>query len=374
MDHDRPGPAGIYHPCGCHPNDSSDSLLPGRAHHRELRILSQDPRQSSTGTSFTLRLPQPAPKRIDRPPVKSLRGPTRDRQPAKSKQDVAGGPREHSPTPRPIGNSNGHARKKEEFHRAFAVSTCDDFFNFFAVLIILPIELVTGLLAKTATFLTASLAEVTATGFRSPIEPVLHFGFAPLNEIAKALSNSQQIQGSFLILLSGSLVFFALIHLVKALRQSAKTRVHTLITRALKQPALISMALGFGATAPVQSSSITTSLLVPLAGAGFISLHQAFPIVLGANLGTTMTALLAALAGTGENASAGLAIALIHCLFNATGIAAIYPWKRIRAIPLWCSEKLADTGIRSAPTAIAYVLILFYGIPALFAILHQMRG
>ena len=267
-----------------------------------------------------------------------------------------------------------HIGKKEEFHRAFAVSTCDDFFNFFAVLIILPIELVTGLLAKTATFLTASLAEVTATGFRSPIEPVLHFGFAPLNEIAKALSNSRQIQGSFLILLSGSLVFFALIHLVKALRQSAKTRVHTLITRALKQPALISMALGFGATALVQSSSITTSLLVPLAGAGFISLHQAFPIVLGANLGTTMTALLAALAGTGENASAGLAIALIHCLFNATGIAAIYPWKRIRTIPLWCSEKLADTGIRSAPTAIAYVLILFYGIPALFAILHQIRG
>ena len=40
----------------------------------------------------------------------------------------------------------------------------------------------------------------------------------------------------------------------------------------------------------VQSSSITTSLVVPLAGAGVLTLRQIFSFTLGANIGTTITA------------------------------------------------------------------------------------
>ena len=48
----------------------------------------------------------------------------------------------------------------------------------------------------------------------------------------------------------------------------------------------------------VQSSSIFTSALTPLIGVGVVSLERAFPLTLGANIGTTATGILAALASS----------------------------------------------------------------------------
>ena len=134
------------------------------------------------------------------------------------------------------------------------------------------------------------------------------------------------------------------------------------------------MIVGMVVTVMVQSSSITTSLLVPLAGAGVLSLTQAFPITLGANIGTTVTALLAALAATDENAAAGLTIALVHLFFNVAGTILIYPIVQIRNIPLMAARKLADVAVASRKWALLYVVILFYGLPALFAVLNKLLG
>ena len=131
------------------------------------------------------------------------------------------------------------------------------------------------------------------------------------------------------------------------------------------------MFLGIVVTVMVQSSSITTSLLVPFAAAGLLTLRQAFPVTLGANIGTTVTALMASLAVTGVNAQAGVTIALVHLLFNLTGTAMIYPPPAIRAIPLRLAEQLAGVAVRSKSMAIAYVVVMFYGIPALFAFLTR---
>ena len=58
-------------------------------------------------------------------------------------------------------------------------------------------------------------------------------------------------------------------------------------------------AIVFGSiiTVMVQSSSITTSLVIPLAGAGVLSLRKIFPFTLGANIGTTITAWLISILG-----------------------------------------------------------------------------
>jgi sodium-dependent phosphate cotransporter len=153
-----------------------------------------------------------------------------------------------------------------------------------------------------------------------------------------------------------------------------KSRVEQLVTRAFENRAVIGMLVGLIATVMVQSSSITTSLLVPLAGAGVLTLAQAFPITLGANVGTTVTALVAALAANGEHASAGLTIALVHLLFNVSGILLIYPAKPMRNLPLTAARKLADVATRSKALAIMYVVVLFYGIPAMFAIFGHVFG
>ncbi|MCV5342482.1 hypothetical protein OFC87_36700, partial [Escherichia coli] len=69
-------------------------------------------------------------------------------------------------------------------------------------------------------------------------------------------------------------------------------------------------------TVLVQSSSTTTSLMVPLVGTGVLKVRDIYPFTLGANIGTCITALLAATAVSGEFAVFALQIALVHLVFN----------------------------------------------------------
>ncbi|MFP3345087.1 Na/Pi cotransporter family protein, partial [Halomonas sp. SIMBA_159] len=61
----------------------------------------------------------------------------------------------------------------------------------------------------------------------------------------------------------------------------------------------------------VQSSSTTTSLMVPLVGTGVLKVRDVYPFTLGANIGTCITALLAATAISGDHAVFALQIALV---------------------------------------------------------------
>ncbi|MDH3470939.1 MAG: Na/Pi symporter, partial [Acidimicrobiia bacterium] len=112
----------------------------------------------------------------------------------------------------------------------------------------------------------------------------------------------------------------------------------------------------------VQSSSITTSILIPLAASGVLTIPNAFPITLGANLGTTVTALLAAL---GAGAANGLTIAIVHTLFNFVAIAVFYPWPPLRRVPIVLAGRLADLAVERRVWAVAYLLVAFIAIPLL---------
>jgi sodium-dependent phosphate cotransporter len=267
--------------------------------------------------------------------------------------------------------SMAHMGRKEEFRRAFAVATCHDFFNFIAVAILLPLELLTGYLRTAATWLSSLLTGVGGVEYDSPIKGALKAALQPIKHAIEAATPSDQIAGFVMMLVGGTMIFTALFLLVKTLRSVLQTRVESIVSQAFGQHAVFAMLVGLVVTAMVQSSSITTSLLVPLAGAALITLPQAFPITLGANVGTTVTALMAALAATGVNAAAGITIALVHLLFNVSGILLIFPIQRIREIPLSAARWLADTAAESRRWAIVYVAALFYGLPALFAMINN---
>jgi sodium-dependent phosphate cotransporter len=252
------------------------------------------------------------------------------------------------------------------------VATCHDFFNVIAVAVFLPLELLTGYLRRAAELLTSMLTGLGGVDYDSPIKGALKTALVPIKEAIHALFESQQIQAVLQILVCGGLIFLALWLLVKVLRSAMRARVESIVSQAFDQNAILAMVVGMVATAMVQSSSITTSLLVPLAGAGILTLPQAFPITLGANVGTTVTALLAALAATGANAGAGITIALVHFLFNISGTVLVYPVRRIRNIPLAGARWIADKAVESRKTAVFYVLAFFYGLPAVFAFLNRM--
>ncbi len=268
--------------------------------------------------------------------------------------------------------SLAHMARREEFRRAFAVATVHDFFNIMAVAILLPLEMATGYLRKTAGVFVSTFSGLTGAQYESPIKNAISAGVHPVKELAAMMFSSQQGQGILLALLSAGLIVGALFALVRVMRSVMMTRVETYINRFVGGPALLAIAVGAAVTVMVQSSSITTSLLVPLAGAGLLSPQQAFPLTIGANIGTTVTALLASLAVSGVHAEAGIHIALVHLLFNVSGTVIIFPIRRIRRIPVAGAEWIAGVAARSRQWALLYVFGAFYGIPALLAFLHSL--
>ncbi len=135
----------------------------------------------------------------------------------------------------------------------------------------------TGYLQKTATWLSSSLTGLGGVDYDSPIKGALKAALKPIKAVIHAVTDSERLQAALLILVSGLLIYFALLFLVKVMRSAMSSRVETMVSRGLYTSPIVAMILGVVVTVMVQSSSITTSLLVPLAGAGLITLRAGLP-------------------------------------------------------------------------------------------------
>ena len=155
-------------------------------------------------------------------------------------------------------------------------------------------------------------------------------------------------------------MFGSLRFLVATLKVLIVSKAESLFDQLIFKNAGRAMLLGLGLTVLVQSSSITTSLVIPLAGAGILTLWQIYPYTLGANVGTTVTAMLAALA-VGEVTAVTAAFA--HLLFNLCGILVIWPLPSIRRIPVILAHRLAMMAMRRRWLPLIYIMVAFYLFP-----------
>jgi sodium-dependent phosphate cotransporter len=262
--------------------------------------------------------------------------------------------------------SLGHVARPEEFKRAFAAASVHDFFNLITVLILFPLELATGFLAKTATMLSRLLTGSEGMSFASPVKHVVGPAVHAVVGLAERLFGDHA--AILVALIAFGLMIAALWLLVRQTKAMALSRAEVMIDRVIGRSGLMGIALGAGITAIIQSSSVTTSLLVPLAGAGVVKLEKVFPIALGANVGTTVTALMASLAGD----SRGLTIALVHLLFNIAGILIIYPYPPLRRVPIILARRLATAAARSKKVVAIFVIGLFYAVPGLLILISRL--
>jgi len=105
--------------------------------------------------------------------------------------------------------------------------------------------------------------------------------------------------------------------LVKVLSYITRNSNQAMLKKAASMDPYIAVGVGTAVTVLVQSSSITTSVLTPLAASDIISLEQMLPLTLGANIGTTATGILASLVSSKPEA---VQIAICHLTFNILGI------------------------------------------------------
>ena len=257
-----------------------------------------------------------------------------------------------------------HVRRREEFQRAFAGATLHDFFNCLAVLVLLPVEVATGFLAKTAGFLQSALEGVGGMKLLDPLKLAVR----PVSEMLVELLGRS---GVLVLIVGVALLIASLKFLVDALKTLMTGGAERILHRTLFRSAAAAVLAGAAITAMVQSSSITTSLMIPLVGAGVVTLEQVFPFTIGANIGTTITAILAALA-TGNPAA--VTVAFSHLLFNVSGAILIYLPPPIRKIPLALARALGRIGSERRVLAVIYILAFFYGLPILLLFVTGALG
>jgi sodium-dependent phosphate cotransporter len=249
--------------------------------------------------------------------------------------------------------SLGHIGRSEEFKRAFASATVHDFFNLLSVLVIFPLQLWTNYLGRAASFLGQNFADIGGFKLFNPLKTIVQ----PSVKAVTALTHES---GVLILILSVVLLFAALRYIVKNLKALVIGKVEVFFSSTLFKNAARSFSLGLVLTVMVQSSSITTSLAVPLAGAGILTLRQIFPLTLGANVGTTITAILASLI-TGEVTA--VTVAFAHLLFNISGIIILWP---VKWIPIRMAEALSSAAQKSKLVPAAFILLVFFALPLLF--------
>jgi len=258
--------------------------------------------------------------------------------------------------------SLGHIGRREEFKRAVSVGTIHDFFNLMCVFMLFPLQLATGFLEKAARFMSTLFADVGGIKFTSPIKaatkPLIHF----IKDIIMKFNLSMNASNILLLGISIVILFVALYFIVKIMRSIIVKRAEIVLNNVLGKYGFLTILAGILFTAFVQSSSITTSLLIPLAAAGIIAVEAAFPIIMGANIGTTTTAIMASFA-TGNIAA--ITVAFVHFLFNMIGVCFIYPIKPLRKIPIFLARNLSNLAFRKRRYVLIYVLTLFFIIPGI---------
>lgn len=247
--------------------------------------------------------------------------------------------------------SFGHITRREEFNRAFSGAIVHDIFNVLAVLILFPIEMHTHFLEKSSLVLARGFEGVGGLTLVNP----LNLSVRPFVRIADRVL----VHPAVMLVVSLFLLFLALTFMVKKTRGLALPKIEALLDGYLFTTALRSFLLGAMFTAMIQSSSITTSVVIPLVGAGLLDVERIFPYTLGANVGTTITAILASLVTRNPIA---IQTAFTHLLFNLAGICIIYP---VRRIPISSAKFLGRKLSKSRRLAIVWVLMIFFGIPML---------
>jgi len=265
----------------------------------------------------------------------------------------------------------GHIRKKKSFRRAFAAATVHDFFNLMAVVIFMTLELTTGILHKIGGYFANSLvgADMSVKGLNF-IKPATKPTIGLFKDAAEMIYAPGM---NVLLVIFGIIIIFMSITWVgKLLKRLLVGRAKRIMHSSIGKGPIRGIISGSIVTILVQSSSTTTSLMVPLAGSGVFRLKQIYPFTLGANIGTCITGLLAATAITGPTAVYAMEIALIHTTFNVLAVLLIYGIKTLRKIPLRGATWLAKLAVERKTLALVYLFGVYFVTPGIMVAIYQM--
>ncbi len=259
--------------------------------------------------------------------------------------------------------SLGNLRESSAFNKSFQAATVHDFFNLYSIVIFLPIEILFQPLEKMGGAAAGWLvggegASMKGANFVGALtKPVSSW----VVDLFRALPDT--IGATLAIAMGIGLIMMSVIYLGKILRAALTGKARELLERAVGRRPETGVLSGTVVTVLVQSSSTTTSLVVPLAGAGVLTTRQVFPFTMGANIGTCITALLAATTIAGVNEVYALQIALVHLFYNVLGVLVFLytPW--LKELPVRSAVWLGNRAGENRSWAFGYIFSVFFILP-----------
>ena len=271
--------------------------------------------------------------------------------------------------------SLANVRIRRQFRRAFTAALVHDIFNLLTVAVLFPIEWAFGLLARLAGLIAGGMGLQIPGKHDSPIKTITKPVVGFFEWAADLVFSSPAGAGTMVAVAGLVLLFLSLLLMVTNLKGALLRRIEGLFRSFFFRNDFAAGVVGTLTTVLVQSSSITTSLIVPLAGAGAVKISRVFPYMLGANIGTTVTGVIAALAvvddpGTAVNEK-GIAasVAASHVLFNILGIGIWYPLGRVPiGLAQWYGRLAAD----SKRYAFIFLLTVFVIIPVIGLLITEL--
>ena len=261
--------------------------------------------------------------------------------------------------------SLANIRIRSNFRRSFTAALLHDFFNLLTVALLFPLEWISslfneqgrGLITRLANTLSDWIGMEEVANPNSPVKVITRPMVNLFDWLTGLVMPTTMAHGLLMAGLGLLLMFVALVFMVHNLRGALLRRMDGLFRTYFFRTDLRAYLVGVFSTVMVQSSTITSSLMVPLAGAGVVPMIRVLPFMIGANLGTTVTSILAA---TANPVSAAMTVALFHVCFNIIGSAIWYPLRRIpTGMAMWYGNLAAE----SPRYAFLFLGLIFFVIP-----------
>ena len=273
--------------------------------------------------------------------------------------------------------SLGTMRIKRQFRRAYATALMHAIPNVLTVLMLFPLEWATsttsadgfrgGILTRTARWITNFLDLGSGEKFFNPIKAITQPVVTAIKDTGEWISEGNATAAGVIVAIVGLVILFtALLGLVKNLKDALLVKLEGLFTVLIFRNDFLAWISGIGSTVAVQSSSVTTSLMVPIAGAGAVKLRRVFPFMLGCNIGTTVTGVIAA---TANPTSGAVIVAISHVIFNFTDNAIWYPF---RIIPIRLAKWYSALAARRRMYAFIFLATVFLIVPIIALIVSEL--
>lgn len=272
--------------------------------------------------------------------------------------------------------------ERREFKRAFTVAAMHVWFNVLVILFLFVVEL---LFHPFRTISGAIATEITlTTGGSLPTSDVMTRLFDPptqllgMNGLIGSIGNPS-ISAIVCLVVGTAFILFAVRAMSSQIRTITAATVTSIMDKVINPEnspkATIlsnfwSFILGVLFTLMVTASSVTVASMQPVAVSGVVKQKPLLGVILGANVGTTVTAMFATFAIVSDQGEFAIQAALIHLIVNLTGALLVLCIPQLANVIIHLAEKTANLTARSYSITLATIGTLYILVPSAALMLY----